>query len=361
MSARDLLAGADGAADDARAAFAQSWLDDACAAAVAPVTAERDAALVRADAAEARIVALQGDLVGKDEIIAQLHARIAELEAGEPEPVRFLFGGATGGNGDPSLIEAKAGVPLGVRRTYFDYGKITQAVTMCRDDIAAGRVPYVSFKVNTSWTNAAAGAVDAVTADLAARLAALGGRIMVSIHHEPEGDEPDIQKWVQMQRRLAPFFTAHANLEFGITLTGYHQREDSPATYSLDTLWPGDDAGIDFIGFDAYQLFGSQAGSVKSWTDLPKHIEWYGRWCRAHNVAWGLAETGISDDAFTSQFASRAETWIADTVEAIRANGGTHFCYFNSGLNSTTTWVITPGKTSKEAQYLAALRESRED
>lgn len=64
MTARDLLAGADEAADEARVAFVARWLDDVVAAAVAPVAAARDAAL---------------------ELIVELQARIAELEA-DPEP-----------------------------------------------------------------------------------------------------------------------------------------------------------------------------------------------------------------------------------------------------------------------------------
>lgn len=74
MTAQGLIAGADGAADDARLAFVARWLDEAAAAAVEPVAAERDAAL--SDFAAALL-----DLADAQAQIVALEERIADLEA----------------------------------------------------------------------------------------------------------------------------------------------------------------------------------------------------------------------------------------------------------------------------------------
>lgn len=268
-----------------------------------------------------------------------------------------IIGGATGSNALPTRIESLAGVKFGVRRTYWNLDNISAAMSACRQDHEAGRVPYISFKLQTSWTNAADGAVDSRIKGLRDQLASLDKEVWVALHHEPEGDEPDIQEWVRMQRHLGPILKeAGDHVKLHIVLTGYHQREGMREDWSLDALWPG--APFEAVGLDAYQLYASQGGKVQSWTDLNTHLKFYGDWAKRNGAAWGLAETGISDDAYTSRFSEQAAIWIPDTIKTIEEQGGSFFCWFDTELNSSTTWRIAPG-SEKERQFVQALQRYR--
>ena len=201
MSAADFLDGLDDAGREAQVRFAAEWLDDACAAAVAPVTAERDAALVRADAAEARIVALQGDLVGKDEIIAQLHARIAELEAGQG-PVAVTHYGLNLSKDSSAWTQGAKETAQQVRDRYVaTYGDLPTAkvfypsalpstFNVNYEGLVNGKRAYVCFK---GWTPAQiiAGAADATVRSYVASVPA--GWLVRLVFHQ----EPDDEMWVR--------------------------------------------------------------------------------------------------------------------------------------------------------------------
>ena len=163
-------------------------------------------------------------------------------------------------------------------------------------DAAANRIAWMSFKAPYSWTDMAAGRGDAWARDLATRLKTVGGPVWVAIHHEPEGDSGDMQKWKAMQARLAPLMRAIApNLGYSIILMGYHQFQGA-AKYSLSTTWPN--TKIDVAGFDIYERYGVVKGVWTRVEGLPRQVllaaqEWSGR----PVSPWGLAETGYSDPA----------------------------------------------------------------
>jgi hypothetical protein len=60
------------------------------------------------------------------------------------------WGCAFGNNSVPAAHEAAAGKPVGLRRTYFDLSasSIAKAIAICKVDVAAGRVPWISYKPN---------------------------------------------------------------------------------------------------------------------------------------------------------------------------------------------------------------------
>lgn len=307
--------------------------------------------LTTAEQAGARMAAELADMhaVAADKT-AEIERLRAEVAARRP----FLVGAAIGGNADPGAVETRAGATLGIRRTYWDLSKVAAAVATAKADLVAGRVPFLSFKVG-AWTAAADGAVDDQVQAIADALGTLGGRIMVVIHHEPEGDEADIGQWVRMQQRLLPIL-ADAGLEVGICLTGYHQRPDQPTTYQLATIWP-EGAGVQFVAFDAYQLYGSKNGTVLKWSDWSPAFAHFGAFCAAKGVAWGLGETGLSDRA-AQDLPAQASVWITEWQTLLRKHGASFLAYFDSNLNSSAVWAITPG-TSKAWQFDAALRASK--
>lgn len=259
-------------------------------------------------------------------------------------------GAAVGGNAPPEDFEAEVGSRLGVRRTFYGPHQVDWAVRTAEEDLGAGRLPWISFKLPHSWSEMAAGAGDAWAADIAARLDRLGGPVWIAFHHEPEGDG-DIEEWVAVQRRLAPLVRQAAdNVAYSIIVTGWHQLHGGPE-YALDRLWPGDGL-VDLVGFDLYNAYGNPTpgGTNLEHTDLAEvYFPYISSWTREHSVAWALAETGYTDAA-----AADDPEWLRRTYDDVLRFGGVALTYFNSALNSDVPLLLDGGvKTAEFADVLA--------
>jgi hypothetical protein len=259
------------------------------------------------------------------------------------------IGAAHGGNTDPADLEQQLGSKLAVHRTYYTGTGVASAVKNASADLAAGRLPWISFKPPYSWTDMANGVGDAWATDLAQRLAALPGPVWVAFHHEPENDG-DIQEWRRMQEHLAPIIRNNApNVAFTVIVTGWHQFYGDPQ-YSLANIWPRG-VKVDVAGFDIYQEYGSVKNGKMDlrWVDMPGYFEKIAAWARTVGVDWALGETGITDKAAIDR-----PTEIANTVKSMQDFGGIAYSYFDSELNSTAPWTLgTPEKRLEFAQVLA--------
>jgi len=261
------------------------------------------------------------------------------------------FGAAVGGNADPAEFERAVGGTLGVRRTYWSPTQVDGAVKTAAADLEAGRLPWISFKLPHSWAEMAQGAGDAWARDIAQRLDELDGPVWLAFHHEPEGDGP-IAEWTRLQQRLAPVVRAEAdNVAYTIVLTGWNQLHGAPE-YALDALWPKG-VKVDVAGFDVYNFYGStKDGPVRlEPTDMKAYFKEFAGWSKATGVKWGVAETGFTDMASLDHPA-----WISETYDALVDAGGIAFTYFNSPLNSSSSWVITSAQ--KEGAFGAVLKRS---
>jgi hypothetical protein len=270
------------------------------------------------------------------------------LDARGIGPCGPLVGGATGGNDDPAALEQQFGRQYGVRRTYFTAGQEDWAVATAGADLAAGRIPWLSFKLPHPWVEMAAGAGDAWATDLSIRLAGLPGPVWVAFHHEPENDQPDVQAWRATQERLGPILRSHApNAAFTVILTGWNQFHDPE--FSLPALWPR--TTVDLAGFDIYcpVKAGKRADVTASIRD--SYLVPLAAWAKAQGVAWGLGETGITNAA-----SARHPDWIRTTRQELADAGGLVLSYFNSPLNSTQDWTLRDA--GKAADFAAALRQS---
>jgi hypothetical protein len=245
-------------------------------------------------------------------------------------------------NADPTAWENSMGKGLGVRRTFWG-SSVNSAVTTAKADVSKNRIPWMSFRPPYSWTDMAAGRGDAWARDLATKMSAVPGPVWVAVAHEPENDGGDMQKWKAMQARLAPIMRAAApNLGYSIILMGYHQLYGD-AKYSLANTWP--DTKIDIAGFDVYEKYGWKG--FTTWTDYDGgYFPRFQAWAKSKGVAWGLAETGYNDPA-----ARASSTWMSGTYNALVANGGIAFSYFNTTLNSKTSWALT--LATKQAAFTA--------
>ena len=107
------------------------------------------------------------------------------------------------------------------RRVFDQLSTYESAVTLARSEVAAGRMPILSFKIpNNDWAGAAAGNYDATLRALTAALAKVPGKVFVTIHHEPSGDGTPAA-YAAMQRRVLPILSPPANVEAGVIVNGF--------------------------------------------------------------------------------------------------------------------------------------------
>ncbi len=285
-------------------------------------------------------------------------------QRGIPRHGAYL-GMAYGSNSDPSELERGLGTVNGIRRTYFTADQVAYAVREARADLAAGRIPWISFKLPYPWAEMAAGRGDAWARDLHQRLAELPGPVWVALHHEPEGDQARIADWRRTQERLAPIVRgddvssgehdAEHNIAYTVVLTGWNQIHGAPQ-YSLDNLWPRG-VKIDVAGFDVYNLQGTEdrGETVTAETDLGR--EYFGafrRWSRSTGVPWAVAETGYTD------YAHRKDPdWIGRTFAELKAAGGIAMVYFNTELHAFGSWPLQGDKASAFGRVLSRAAEAR--
>jgi hypothetical protein len=275
---------------------------------------------------------------------------------GIPSPACGALVGATfNSNSDPASWEAELGRPLGVRRTYWGPSQptyVASAVEVARKDLAARRIPWISFKLPHTWAEMAAGMGDDWTRDLATRLSELDGPVWVAFHHEPEGDG-NIAAWKAMQERLAPIVRRAApNVAYTAILTGWHQILGAPR-YDLKTVWP--DTTIDIAGFDPYNWYGTlkSSGTVDTQHVDMKDVYFdpISRWADSKGVEWAVSETGYTDLAQVVD-----PTWLPRTFTGLEADHGIAMTYFNSPLNSADSWtwvLASPGKKAAFANVIA--------
>jgi hypothetical protein len=255
-------------------------------------------------------------------------------------------GGAYSSN-DLSAWESYTGKHLGVHRTFWGSGSVSSAVKTATSDAAKHRVPWMSFTAPYSWSDMAAGKGDAWAKSLATKMAAVKGPVWVAVAHEPEGDG-DITKWKAMQARIAPIMRANAsNLGYSIILMGYHELYGA-SQYRLANIWPN--TKIDVAGFDVYEKYGVQKSGqpkITTWKDIKnKYFAPLSKWAASKGVAWGLAETGLSDAA-----QAKNPSWMSQTYGYLKDYNGIAFSYFNTTRNSQANWSLST--TSKKNSFTA--------
>jgi hypothetical protein len=303
--------------------------------------AQIDAQRVRLDE-QSRHLSATGDMLNAQhaEIIA-LRRRIEALEnptpvwtpafPGDVKPGTIRWGAAIGGNADPvARHEAIAGRSMGVRRTFWDMTKTASLVTTATADIAAGRVPWVSVKLGTTWKNVAAGSIDGALDSLFKRLAALPGPVWFTAHHEPENDPADgtAADWRAMQTRVRRVLDASGakNVAFAPILMSWTFDTRSgriPTDWWVDDIW-------DFAGVDHYKdnFSTTPVAGLAMWMNTEKFYS--DRGVRIAVGEWADRGTDIAA-------ADRMTAW-RDHLISIGSPG---CAYFDSGLNATNgSWEL---------------------
>jgi hypothetical protein len=248
---------------------------------------------------------------------------------GIPPRGSALVGAAAGGTESYTALESKAGLTLREHRTYFTAGQVDGAVRVVKADLAAGRLPWISFKLPYSWADMANGKGDAWALDLTRKLATVGGPVWIAFHHEPIEDlNGSIQDWVRMQQHLAPIVHANSNnIAYTVIFSAWNV---TYGKYRLSQVWPG--TGVDILGIDIYNNYSVRSTKMMD----PMHfIPIFQQWADSHGIRWAIAESAYNQAAADVD-ANWLDTMYSDSV----AGGVAAYSYFDSSKNSVANWTL---------------------
>lgn len=301
-------------------------------------------------------------------------SKVVTINWTQPTSGLPLVGAAMQTSGtDPAPLEAFCGRPLGLNRTYWnlDASTVTSSIARAKADIAAGRLPWLSYKagshtdpstgkpVQDTWPQMLAKTYndyDAIIAKLAASLASLKVPVWVALHHEPEGDG-NLPDWTKIQDTyLSVLAKAAPNVVPWIILTGYDTYYSGNAAYSVNALYPK--TFKPNLGIDRYNNYGDAKHPVPPGAAWLEAKDWYDRIApdaKRLGVDWAIAETGLTDPG-----ATKDADWITrayDDMANHPIQPGIGLAYFNSNANSVGTWPLGTG--TKRTKFAAILNRSR--
>ena len=249
---------------------------------------------------------------------------------GDVAPGTVRWGASIGGNADPGRHESVAGVPLGLRRTFFSWDQRTGSlVNTARADLAAGRLPWVSVKT-PGWAAMASGSLDGQIDEMIRALDALDGPVWLTVHHEPEGgagvnsvDDPaGAAGWRAMQTNVRQRIDAVGsdNIAFASILMSWtfdSRSGRNPAEWWVDGIF-------DFAAVDHYVQDESTPGmDILMWN---KAREFYA----SKGIKMAVGEWG--NRGTDAAAAAEMQAWYDTAV----ASGGQiiGLAAFDSNLNS---------------------------
>lgn len=254
---------------------------------------------------------------------------------GMPDPGDMYLGTSTIQSGR----EAYMGQRMGAHRTFWNdtTSKTNSAVSQATTDIGIGRVPWLSFKIGVTWASAAAGNRNVWFSDLCTRLDAIGGGpIIVTIHHEPNGDGQPAASYVAMYAELKAISDAYPQIWLAPVLSaGYYQITGGGGWRVED--WE-DPESCDMFGLDNYNEWSPANGKTYRSVDDTFRLGGIAQ-CLALDATKpiGIAEWGVR----TKTPAGTSAAWMQDAYDYCREHNVVVMTYFDSGLNSPSgPWLL---------------------
>ncbi len=237
---------------------------------------------------------------------------------GRPADGDVLWGATLNGQDLVARHEVPSGVTLELHRSFFQWShRSGYMINWAADDIAAGRLPWVSVKT-PSWAAMANGSYDSEIDEMLIALDGLRGDVWLTVHHEPEGGEGVNQSddpagpsgHIAMNRRVRERMTALGvdNVALAPVLMAWTW--DSRSGRNPDDWWA---PGIyDFIGVDHYEF--REATLVNSlWSDVRE-------WAEDEGVDIAVGEWGMfGTDKAAGQ---RVHEWYDAAVDSHRDGKG---------------------------------------
>jgi len=215
-----------------------------------------------------------------------------------------------------------------------------------RSIAAEGRLLLLNWKMPSPWSSVASGSQDAQIATTASRLKALGRKVFLSPHHEPEdqvGSFGSASDYARAFRRIVDEFrqAGVGNVIFVWNMMGY------VGGYGgiYPQLYPGD-SYVDWIAYDPYNWVGCKSGHKgRSFAEITKPMY---DWTAAHapNKPLMLAEFGLREQP--AGMPTKAE-WFRDALVTLKTTRTRikALVYFNT--NHACDWRITSSSSSVAA------------
>jgi hypothetical protein len=269
---------------------------------------------------------------------------------GIPRAGKTFLGAAVSGRTSLEARERQLGRSLALHRTYFQASRVKQAARSAREDLRAGRLPWISFKAPLSWAEMARGEGDRWSRRVGRALNRVPGPVWVAVHHEPENDG-NMRQWTRMQRQIAPIIHARSdNVAYSVIYAGWNTFGGSNNT--VGSKWPGD-KNIDILAIDAYNDHGAvRDGRMgERVLDLRPYYRKMARWSRHHGTAWAIGETGQTASAAQSD-----PRWLDRAYRQMRRLGGAGLSYYDSTAHSVADWTLDD--PVKFDRFKSLLRES---
>jgi len=211
---------------------------------------------------------------------------------------------------------------------------------------AEGRLLLLNWKMPSPWSSVANGGQDAQIATTANRLKALGRKVFLSPHHEPEdqvGSFGSTSDYARAFRRVVDGFrrAGAGNVIFVWNVMGYVGGHGD----IYPQLYPGD-SYVDWIAYDPYNWVGCKSGhNGRSFAEITKPMY---DWTAAHhpNKPLMLAEFGLREQP--AGMPSKAE-WFRDALVTLKTTRTRikALVYFNT--NHACDWRITSSSSSVAA------------
>lgn len=261
---------------------------------------------------------------------------------GDPGLGNMYFGTSTLVTGRETFM----GQRMGVHRTFWNNASsgsqgTPNAIAKATSDIAAGRVPWISFKLNSpslSWAQFAAGSGDTWFGSLLTSLDAIGGGpILLTLHHEPNGDGSPAADYLAMYRHAKTMTDAYPQILLTPVLSaGYWQVVGGGGL--ICSQWMQADS-CDVFGLDIYNQWSPDNGKAFITVDQAFRQGGFDA-CNAIDSTKpiAVAEWGVRAEP---AHAGRAATWMSDAFEYVRNNNGVAMAFFDSGINSPDgNWTL---------------------
>jgi beta-mannanase len=217
---------------------------------------------------------------------------------------------------------------------------------------AEGRLLLLNWKMPSPWSSVAGGSQDGEIATVAGRLKALGRKVFLAPHHEPEdqvGSFGSASDYARAFRHIVDEFrqAGASNVIFVWNMMGYvgGHGDIYPA------LYPGD-SYVDWIAYDPYNWYGCKSGhKPRSFAEITKPMY---DWTAAHapSKPLMLAEFGLREQP--AGVPSKAE-WFRDALVTLKTTRTRikALVYFNT--NHTCDWRITSSTASVAAYKQVGL------
>jgi hypothetical protein len=239
--------------------------------------------------------------------------------------------------------ESFCGHRMGVVRTYWNYTTASSAVSKAAADIAAGRVPWISFKLtatggsaNQTWAQFAASPGSWFADTLSALAAIGGGPIMFTLHHEPNDNNSTAQDAIDhkaMYRTAKTFTDAYPTILLTTCLMANYY-DISTSGQSSGPLkvsdWVSDD-GFDVGGYDSYNHISYNPANGKKNLTISQA---YGLQTTAYRAISSTKPLAVGEMGVRTNptVPGQAATWMRSAYNFLRQSHYMAMSWYDTGI-----------------------------